>query len=444
MQNQDTRPEETNAETDSNVTKAPLNIDKISLYRNFTGILQNKPPINWPRFRHVFHVLKDKSGGHQYLEELENQTLVFISPQKIVDSLTTYYDKNAALLYCPNLKIEDFKNSFHYWASTTSSFSSPIEPVRFKSDPGHCWHRLSFDLEQGEFPVWSELLGRMTNRDAFMAWIYSLFVPESDRQQFVWLYGEGRDGKGSITRALDKALGQSYAGSSVPEKTDKHWTSTLLGKRLIAFNDCSNYSFPASGLFKRVTGEDAVPIEQKYKATYSAYLTCKFIFTSNEKPILSNEQSSLRRAIYCTFKGKPRDFGSDYEKFLWDEMPKFLHACMLKYQAACLSGRSIPVDVTEHEELASLPDEIYENLWNKHFKEAPHDPALLIKDKPYVSSKALHQIFAEEGIYSDRAKGKFLIWAENRHGLIRSRVGFGPTREYRYIGGVVRIVKIVT
>lgn len=242
--------------------------------------------------------------------------------------------------------------------------------VLFKDQLGYCFHRVPFQPKPGETPTWDSVTCRMTNADAFMMFIASMFHSGSYNQQYIWIYGEGGEGKGSIGRWLNKIFGQSFISLSTIPKS-QFWKAALVGKRCVVFSDWSNACFVTGGEFKGMVGGDIQQIEEKYERPYKTYLNNKYIFFSNEKPYIASEASDLRRLIYCHID--PIDESKkEYDAFeskLWDESAAFLHRCFELYAANCPNHQPIPFNHTQTIELAAENESEYEGLLQGSFKE---------------------------------------------------------------------------
>ena len=190
----------------------------------------------------------------------------------------------------------------------------------------------------GDHPRFDEFLNRTTNRDALCCFIGSLFFEPSNRQQYVWLYGEGLNGKGSFLKLLQRVFGPAYVAKEPPRAggdSSRFWSFGLLGKRLCGLSDCSDYTFPASSYFKMLTGDDVIPMEEKGKNAFTAPINCKFIFASNEKPEITSQKSDMRRAIFCEIEQIKDDVDPNYDKKLWIEAPAIIGNCMALYELLC-------------------------------------------------------------------------------------------------------------
>lgn len=226
---------------------------------------------------------------------------------------------------------------------------APLTPMpaswAWKSASCFSFHKLPWDSDEtGETPAWDEIFSRTTNAAALRAWIGSLFDPASDRQQYVWLHGQGQNSKGTMLRFFEQIFGNAFASRFVPSKDSPFWTYGLLGKRLVAFPDTNHADWVKTGLFKSLTGDDPVEVEKKKEMPFTARLECKFIFASQEKPRLSSEFADMRRVILCEMGAVDGPADPRYGDKLWVEGGAFLGKCIAEYQTGCPGKGRIATD----------------------------------------------------------------------------------------------------
>lgn len=256
------------------------------------------------------------------------------------------------------------------WRHLTQEIQEPT-PFKFKSDPGLCFHRMPFDpiIDDGtNCPLFAEICSRIKdNADAYRAFIGSIFIPESNNQQYLWLYGQGQNGKGVTIRFLEKCLGKALVSLEPPTQDARFWNSGLLGKRLGVFADINDPEFPTKHKFKMLTGGDPIPMEKKNKDSFTARINCKFLFASNDEPEISGQKSDQRRAIFCDMKAITCEESDGYEDRLWLEAPYIIGWCMETY----LENRNKMGMISFAPEiLQGLSDEAYSDcayMFNEYF-----------------------------------------------------------------------------
>lgn len=394
----------------------PIKVKKCDFIDCLVDILGHDPISRFAKMSKKFHVIKDGLGGREYLEELGDQLLRPIAEREVAGALSAYQRKHLIDLKGIDWSNRDFDDAVRRWADITPSFSLPIFPVLPANGRGHCWHKLPFEFAPGELDSWNDVLSRMTNAKAFCAYIGSLFDPLADRQQYLWMYGSGENSKGSILRFLSRCLGVSASSEFVPAKDDKFWTAGLLGKRLIVFPDCNNFGFVTTGLFKSLTGGDAIRIERKFKAPFSTQLGCKFIFASNKTPMISSKKADMRRIIFCALDPIRCAPDSSFEQRLWNEAPAFLSHCWQLYNDLCPDHQIVPTDAREAEDIASRTDGDYEDIWDMCF-----EPAAFNKDNPetYVVASVFSSILDAAGVSRSMDQADFYEWAVQKY-----KIGF--------------------
>ncbi len=238
-----------------------------------------------------------------------------------------------------------------YWLALAQPIdAADVAYTRWQSEPGLTYRRLPWAKGSGATPTWDDLLSTMTNVEAFKDWIGSLFFLESNSHNYVWIYGEGGDGKGTINRFLHGVFGKSYQAKTAPScdprgTVDKFWAYNLLTARLAAFPDCDNPSFTSSGIFKSVTGGDPIPMEQKGGIAFTGMINARCLVLANCQPAITGERSNTRRIIYCELEALERKWAGIQDR-LWDEGGLFLSNCVAQYSDKYPEHTPIKTDQT--------------------------------------------------------------------------------------------------
>lgn len=243
-----------------------------------------------------------------------------------------------------NRKIAELVDTWLLIADCTRTF-----PKSFSVDASEvAFNHIEICIEDGETLVFDDFIKRCGNNGpALMAYIWSIFEEKDNVQQYVIVKGEGRDGKGSIMRLIERMVGsQAYQGMSAK---DSHWVAKLVGKRVAYWGDVNSTTFVLSSDFKSLIGGDKVVVTEKYKASYSAYLAAKIFISTNNDPEITSRKSDLRRCIYVEVQENLQSI-EDYEEKLWSERAGILFKCKAAYQQllnkkekiiACASDRLI-------------------------------------------------------------------------------------------------------
>lgn len=245
--------------------------------------------------------------------------------------------------YC--FTAQDCSDCAKYWFMASDSIETP-PLIKYMTDPGLCWNRLPFLLKQGATPSFDELFARMSNARAVKTWIGSLFVSASYDQQYVWLRGEGNDGKSSLMEFLARVFGDegSLALGEAPG-SDKHWAEGWIGKRFVYFPDFEDIASLKKGPLKMITGGDRITIRPFYRpGTHSVKFPAKLMFSSNPPPRFDFNKSDKRRLIYAEMTASSLFVSSTYSESLWAEGGAFLQSCIDLYGEVCSDHGMIPTD----------------------------------------------------------------------------------------------------
>lgn len=256
-------------------------------------------------------LLKYGDGSFAEIEIKEGRVVRLLNSDEYRSAIKTYV--NWCQSFWPEERIiadkyttDHIHYSWKYGAADASAVTQEpvilneddIAPVLFKSEKGYCWHRLPFDPEEGELGLWADVSKRMTNWSSFLAWIGSLFDPASNREQFVWIVGEGETGKSTLIDVLLDCFGPSAMATNCEAADERWFVSDLVGKR-IAYIDEATAGFVKGAKIKTLTGNSKQRCEAKYQQAKTVSISTKFIFSSNEFPDIPNKKEYLRRIILC-------------------------------------------------------------------------------------------------------------------------------------------------
>lgn len=385
-----------------------------------------------PTFPCKLYLIEPEPGVKIVLKELEDEVVIQVNDNHVVDLILGYTQGELAGEEEYRFTVAKAKAARDYWLHSTLAIPAP-ELVRWVDEPGLTYRRMPWMRSTGPTPNWDELLGRMgAQAEAFMAWVGSLLVPESDRQQYLWLYGQGQNGKGAITRFLGRVFGSAFRSEIPPRPDDKFWTRNLLGARLVSFPDCNAAGFPASGLFKSLTGGDAVRMEIKGGASFTADIACKFMFSSNEKPTLSSEAADLRRPIFVTMEQIASHPDPSYEARLWDEGGYFLSNCLEVYDRMCPGHGRIHVDNEELLAHVQTLEERFATILATEFVVHPIEEGKMLRDYPFVSGSFMQKLYWTLKLNAVEQQ-KFLKYLEINYGIKSDLVRLDDgSRRYRY------------
>ncbi len=243
----------------------------------------------------------------------------------------------------------------------------------FKSDLGLCLNRLDFDPVDGPCPDWDEFLSRTDHAEAFKAFVWSIFVPEADRSQILWLWGpSGGAGKTTVMQIILDVLGEAaICQTSVPwEHFSRFWAVPYEHARLVVYTDCASSIDIGHPIILAITGNEHIQVEGKGQNPYMVKMFCKLCGTSNSPIDKRLTSANIRRIIQCEVKARVGiDEGQDWPKRLRAQLPAFLAKCRESFTRDCPNpSRPIPTSAEHLDNLKSslgVDDAIFES-WFHH------------------------------------------------------------------------------
>jgi P4 family phage/plasmid primase-like protien len=158
-------------------------------------------------------------------------------------------------------------------------------------------------------PRWLAFLERNLEGDAErIALAQEIFgycaTPDTSRQKFFVLEGEGANGKSVFNAALEAMLGTENC-SHVPLEVfgERFQLYPTLGKLANIVSEVGELDKAAEGILKSFTSGDPMLFEQKYKPLFHALPTARLILACNNRPRFSDRSSGLwRRMILMPFR----------------------------------------------------------------------------------------------------------------------------------------------
>ena len=344
-------------------------------------------PVEFP---HTFVNRRRPDGIAEHYEVLPGEVYRRIELEgiklKYLDAVSDIVDEYGDVFSNYHFEPAAARKFADYWVNKGRDRDTrEIADVLPKSIPGPCFHRLDFDPDpEVPAPTWEKLMGNIiSNRETMEGWIGALFNPGIILQQYVWLYGDGINGKGTIMDFLHKLL----KDASCPLETDyrrinQFTTSILVGKRLAVADDCEHPHFVKSGWFKSASGGAKVRIEEKGKPPVDKSLTCLYAFTSNNPPAIDTQRSNMRRAIFIEFKSSEQvELIPNLPEKLWNERAGIIGRCMEQFDDLYEPKyRRISVDHEANMKLAEENEGSMEDVFWKFFTDSGECRSLDVVD----------------------------------------------------------------
>jgi len=105
-------------------------------------------------------------------------------------------------------------------------------------------------------------------------------------QQAIFLDGEGRNGKGTVIRLIEKLIPPAFVSNIELQSfaIDKFSKAELFNKILNVVGDLSHNALSNTGVFKQLTGQDTVTADFKYGPKFKFKNQATLLFAANELP----------------------------------------------------------------------------------------------------------------------------------------------------------------
>lgn len=233
-----------------------------------------------------------------------------------------------------------------YWTQLAKASERPVLMGREGSDDW-CLFRQKYLPEEGDITAWKGWLDRLSDPEAFAAWIWGVYSGEYKGRQILWMHGpNGLDGKTYVQNTLGDQLFGPLRGTvgNAQLKNTQFLTSSLEGKLLVTLGDCNVSTLHKYEIIKSISaGEkgDAVTIEHKGKTAYPAKLQSRLWVNSNLAPDLDNGVHETSRILYISVAKIVGEADNDIERKVIAELPAFLYYARECFNKRCPQGSSI-------------------------------------------------------------------------------------------------------
>lgn len=164
-----------------------------------------------------------------------------------------------------------------------------------------------YDPDAPEPKRWLEFLDQVLGGDeAAQALVQEYFgyvlSGRTDQQKILLIVGPTRSGKGTLARVLTALVGKgNITGPTLASLGTNFGLSPLLGKPLAIVSDAR--LDPRNGqqvveALLRISGEDTITVDRKYKDPWSGRLPTRFLILSNELPKFGDDSGVIADRFY--------------------------------------------------------------------------------------------------------------------------------------------------
>ncbi len=307
----------------------------------------------------IYQVLTDDRGETSYARILGPGIITPCVPAVITQDMMRRY---GADLTPSKIKHEVLP----MWTATAEKvLSNSVRPFVFFNDAssGLAWQRLPFSPDPTATcpETLKEVLSRTSEAEAksLVLWVGSLLDYTFPRSQYLYLWGEGNDGKSSLIKAIISVFAPQGVASMRSEDLRNHGTSRLEGTRLVCFTDENNSSFMSSGIFKAITGDDTMTINPKKEALRNIRIFAKVLIASNSAPTLAGGNADYRRILPVKLASYKAGSDQAFVDRMFAEAQTIMQYCYLQFAnwKAEFPNKQLPVSEDRMEDVKLESDE---------------------------------------------------------------------------------------
>ena len=200
-------------------------------------------------------------------------------------------------------------------------------------------HKTKIDIDwdpDATCPRWLQFLDEIFEPDSDKAekvrfvqeWFGYCLVPDNSQHKFVWMVGEGGNGKSVLLNVLTHLVGSGNISNAHIEALDKTFVRAELQDKLLNISsEMSASATMADSHLKAIVSGDVLQAERKYQDSFSFRPFVRLIAATNHLPrLLDLSTGFFRRAIILNFN---RQFGEqdrdvNLESTLVAELPGIL------------------------------------------------------------------------------------------------------------------------
>jgi hypothetical protein len=309
------------------------------------------------------------------------------------------------------------------WANYADSIPMPQPMARFDEDVW-AFHKPVYQPDASiKLVQWQKVLDRLSDPQAFAAWVWGIFSGLYKGRKILWLHGpSGEDGKSAIASLIANELfGPAHCAiSNAAVKSEKRFlTSFFETAALVIYPDASNRKVLLSEVFKTIAsaGADPVLIERKGKQAYTARLSARLWINSNFSPEVPDSKFATSRLLYLNISGlvgeKPDPTAIDR---LRNELPGFLHYAEQAYAERCTDDYEIQVNEETEKLVAGITGSFYEefeNVFNKYWVVGTEDDRIV--------ASTIQDRCKSEGI-TKHDYSNFKTWLEEQKGITTKKL----------------------
>lgn len=156
-----------------------------------------------------------------------------------------------------------------------------------------------------ECPQWEAFLKRNLEDDreriaVLQEWFGYCLIPSTDYQKFLFMEGEGSNGKSVALAVMEAMIGKSNCSHvSLEDFNSEFMLGNLLGRLVNFSNECSEIDNAAEGKLKAMTSGDPMTFNRKNLSPIECTPYARLVLSGNSRPRFSDKTFGLWRRMIC-------------------------------------------------------------------------------------------------------------------------------------------------
>lgn len=221
------------------------------------------------------------------------------------------------------------------------------------------------------------------------------------------LDGAGSNGKTSLINIIENLVGVENAASEslTSLKENRFSTYSLVGKMVNFCAEEPKEAFSASGILKKLTGNDPVMVEQKHMKSFPYINYAKFIISYNEVPFLADRTSGMKRRLMivpCTtdLEKNPELKISRLKEQIQPEYGAIMNKCLLAFKNVEMRGdfTAVQSGIDRYKEIEMMSDPVLDFISSRlvfYDELSPEDRATVFKYSGSESAVSSDELWPE-------------------------------------------------
>ncbi len=255
------------------------------------------------------------------------------------------------------VKEEDLNAFPAHWVNFKNGMYDPVADILHEHKPEYrAMNQIPHDYvvpEQEKKLTFCKFLeSRLEPDDCKMLYEFMATCMNVDMrfQKFMYIVGTGNAGKSKTLNYINQVIGSENVSHIDPQNLGRRFQNVFLMQMLLnCVSDISNKPIEDAKLIKQLTGEDTIQGEYKGGDVIYFHNTSSMIFTANQIPKVSGEDSNgyYRRLLIVRMNNGERI--PNLVKKITDEIPQFIYFLTRRLRDVYMRGTIFESDSSKRE-----------------------------------------------------------------------------------------------